>query len=258
MRIIIPTRARTNEQITLSFLPPELRKRTTLVCPKPEARRLFRLYEDVEIVFQPDPTWKIAPKREWIMRTWLEAGYDKIIMLDDDLVFSTRKTTDDWHLRPIQGEELIPEFEELESKLGPEFPHVGFGSRQGNNWQHAGWKSPGRMIYALAYYLPIVVRECEFNRVRTHEDMDITLQLLRKGYPNAIWNTTVVDQDEFDAWGGTSIERTITSNNEDAYRLAELHPGYVSVRLKRYKASVPRNEVHVQWQKALRDGLPQK
>jgi hypothetical protein len=257
MQIIIPTLARTDQQITLSFLPAELRKRTTLVCPKREASKLYRLYDDVEIFCQPDPTWKIAPKREWIMRTWLELGYDKIIMLDDDLTFSTRTSAGDWHLRQIEGEELIPEFQRIEDKLGPECPHVGFGSRQGNNWQDAGWKSPGRMIYALAYYLPIVVRECEFNRVRTHEDIDITLQLLRKGYPNAIWNTTVVDQKEFNAFGGTSIERTVTSNNEDAYRLAELHPGYVSVRWRKYKVSVQRQEVHCLWQKALRDGRSQ-
>ena len=54
-----------------SFLPPELRKRTTLVCPKQEAVRLSCLYEDVEIVVQPDPDWTIAKKREWIMREWM-------------------------------------------------------------------------------------------------------------------------------------------------------------------------------------------
>ena len=40
MQIIIPTRGRTNQQFTLQVLPPELRERTTLVCPKREAVRL--------------------------------------------------------------------------------------------------------------------------------------------------------------------------------------------------------------------------
>ena len=34
MQIVIPTRGRTHQQLTLQSLPRELRKRTTLVCPK--------------------------------------------------------------------------------------------------------------------------------------------------------------------------------------------------------------------------------
>jgi hypothetical protein len=53
MQIIIPTRGRTNQQLTLQSLPRELRKRTTLVCPDQEAVRLAHLYDDVEIVVHP-------------------------------------------------------------------------------------------------------------------------------------------------------------------------------------------------------------
>src|SRR6516162_6432323 len=149
MRIIIPTRGRTDRQLTLQSLPRELLKRTTLVCPKREASGLYRLYPDVQIVVQPDANMTIAAKRAWIMRTWLEAGYDKIIMLDDDLIFSTRISENDTALRSIQGEELIPEFERIEEKLSPKFPHVGFGQRQGNHTKEAGWKIPDRMVYSL-------------------------------------------------------------------------------------------------------------
>ena len=140
MRIIIPTRGRTDRQLTPQSLPRELLKRTTLVCPKREASELHRLYEDVEIVVQPDANMTIAPKRAWIMREWLRAGYHKIIMLDDDLNFATRVSENDTHLRSIQGEELIPEFERLANKLGPEFPHVGFGqSRPRKSAQDDKW-----------------------------------------------------------------------------------------------------------------------
>jgi hypothetical protein len=255
MRIIIPTRGRTRRQLTLQQLPGELRKQTTLVCPKREVSELYRLYKDVVILVQPDPNWTIARKRAWIMRTWLEAGYDKIIMLDDDLRFATRIRENDTRLRSIRGEELIPEFERLAGKLGREYPHVGFGPRQGNNnLKEVGWQTPARMMYSLGYYLPIVVRECELGRIETREDMDITLQLLRKGYPNAVWHTTVNDQRK-NAPGGAANECTIERSNADAYKLAGLHPGYVDVRDKPYKKSVPRKEVVCQWQKALRDGV---
>ena len=218
------------------------------------AVRLSCLYDDVEIVVQPDADWTIAKKREWIAREWMRAGYDKIIFLDDDLKFATRIGVDSRRLREITGDELIPEFARIEEKLGPAFPHVGFGQRQGNHLLPAGWKSPARMIYALAYYLPIVTTECRLDLVEVREDMCVSLQLLLKGYPNAIWPGTVVDQRKYNASGGASDERTIELSNDEAKKLAELFPGYVSVDQRDYKASVSRLEVKVQWKRALEYG----
>ena len=249
MAIIIPTRGRTSKQLTLQSLPGELRRLTTLVCPKVEASGLYRLYPDVEIVVEPHPM-KLAEKRGWIVQEWFRAGFDKIIMLDDDLRFATRKSTDDdWHLDEIKGEALIPEFKRIAEKLGPEFPHVGFGPRQGNNrLKTVGWKSPGKMVCALGYYLPIVAKEVLWDLVELRQDMCASLQLLLRGYPNAIWTTTVVDQHR-DAPGGCCIYRTLEYSNAQAEKLAQLFPGYVSVG-ERYG----RLEVTVQWKKALEDG----
>ena len=255
MKIIIPTRGRTNQQLTLSFLPRELRKQTTLVCPKAETRRLSCLDDDIKVVAQPDPNWKIAKKREWIVQYCLHQGFAKIIMLDDDLSFATRISAGDTHLTKIRGKELTRAFERLEEKLGPEFPHVGFGQRQGNNHEEGDWKSPGKMCYALGYYLPIVTKECQFDLVEVREDMCVSLQLLLKGYPNAIWTETVVDQRGYNLPGGASGERTVAISNAEARKLADLFPDYVRVVDKRaYTASVPRHEVVVQWKKALADG----
>src|SRR5262249_62214485 len=63
MQIVIPTRGRIDQQITLQQLPRELRKRTTIVCPEEEAVPLACCWPDVGIVFQPDPTMTIARKR---------------------------------------------------------------------------------------------------------------------------------------------------------------------------------------------------
>jgi len=256
MRIIIPTRGRVNYQLTLQSLSGELRKRTTIVCPKTERLRLACLDDDIEVVAQPDPDWKIAQKRKWIMEEWSRRGCEKILMLDDDLSFWTRISESNTGLRPISGDELGAEIQRLADKLGPEYPHVGFGPRQGNDKVESGWKTPARMMCSLAYYLPIVV-ECELGRIETREDFDLTLQLLRKGYRNAVWHTTVHDQ-KYDAPGGCSPWRTPESSKADAYELARLHPGYVSVVERAYEASVPRKEEICQWQKALEDGLKNK
>ena len=153
-------------------------------------------------------------------------------MLDDDLRFATRISLDDWHLKEIVGEELAKEFHLLEDKLGPEYPHVGFGPRQGNQTlKEVGWKTPGKMCYSLGYYLPVVLKECELGRIETREDMDLTLQLLGKGYPNAVWHTTVNDQRKFAAPGGATNERTIERSNADAHELGLVqkeHLQYIS------------------------------
>jgi hypothetical protein len=250
MRIIIPTRGRTEKQLTLSFLPPELRKRTSLVCPKREASGLFRLYPDVhEIVIEPYPNMKIAQKREWIVQTWSDYGYAKILMLDDDLRFYTRISADDWHLQEIWGDKLIEPFQRIDDKLSPQCPHVGLGQRQGNNWlTEVGWKSPAKQVCTLGYYLP-VVKECRWDLVELRSDICVTLQLLLKGFPNAIWTETVVNQ-EYDAPGGCNIYRTVEMSDTEACKLAKLFPDYVSVEQRKYG----RLEVTVQWKKAFEDG----
>jgi hypothetical protein len=257
MQIVIPTKGRRNDQLTVaSLVGSGLLERTTLVCPQKEYGMLSSFRTDLQVVAQPDPTWKIHQKRAWILQKWHSLGFDKIIMLDDDLRFATRISEDDWHLKELRGPDLAKEFDRLEEMLSPQVPHVGFGQRQGNNrLEEVGWKTPGKMCYALAYYLPVVIQECELGRIHLREDMELSLQLLLKGYPNAILTETTVDQRGYDKPGGTSDERTVELSNAEALKLAALFPGYVSTVERKYKASLPRVEVIVQWEKALRDGL---
>jgi hypothetical protein len=171
-------------------------------------------------------------------------------MLDDDLTFDTRIGENDFSLEEISGEELIPEFQHIEDKLGPEYPHVGFGPRQHNDKQEVGWRSPGKMVFTLGYYLPIVAKEVRWDLVEYREDYCTTLQLLLKGYPNAVWTGTVANQTT-NAPGGCSIYRTLEWNNAEAKKLADLFPVYVSVELRKYG----RLETTVQWEDAFKEGL---
>jgi hypothetical protein len=102
MRILIPTHGRVNKQRTVSVLPHELLSRTILVCPQQEVRRLACLDDDIEVIAQPDANMRLAAKRAWIVQFCLDRGYEKILMLDDDLIFRTRKGA---HLRGIWGGE---------------------------------------------------------------------------------------------------------------------------------------------------------
>jgi hypothetical protein len=107
------------------------------------------------------------------------------------------------------------------------------------------------MVCALGYYLPIVAKEVRWDLVELREDMCATLQLLLKGYPNAVWTETVVDQ-RYDAPGGCSTYRTAEMNDAEAYKLKRPFPGYVRLDMKNYKDGTRRLEPICQWQKALR------
>jgi hypothetical protein len=254
MKIYIPTRGRITNQLTLENLPPDLYVSSTLVCPPSEVDRLSRRYEFVGVLPQPEEKMTISEKRKWIVD---QSPGDKLVMLDDDLRFAVRREDDTGKFRKATEEDILRYFKELEELLSEEVPHAGFGVRGmgiGEAAREGGWQTAKRSIYTLGYYLPIVRYWAEWNRVRTREDMDITLQLLSMGFPNKVNQSFVVDQ-KFGNEGGCSDERTIESTNEDARRLVELHPEYVSLEEKNYVSSIPRLEVRVQWQKALKDGL---
>lgn len=247
--IIIPTRGRLNFQHTLKRLPPKLHKMTQVVCPSDEVAAHKKNWPLITVTKQPDDNMTIAKKREWIIK---KAKSDKILMLDDDLEFFAKRDDDPTRMLPATPEQITWWIKDLFKKLGPKIPHAGFGPKLMNNQMPAGWKSPGRMIYSLGYYLPVVRKECELGRIETREDMDITLQLLRKGYPNAVCYTIACGQ-TYGRDGGCSGQRTLEGSNADAHKLAELHQGYVKVVQRDYKGN-PRQEVICSWLKALSHG----
>jgi hypothetical protein len=254
MRIYIPTKGRLSKQLTLSNLPRTLRERTTIVCPENEAIWHKRSWMTSEVMVQPDPKMGISEKRKWIVDT---TDHEKIVMLDDDLRFAVRRDDDNGKFRSAKDEDVIKAFAELEAILDAEIPHAGFAARGGGIGEAAkqgGWQQAKRQMYVLGYHVPTVREHAVFGRLSTHEDMDVTLQLLTKGFPNMINFTFVVDQ-KFGNPGGCTEERTVSINNDDSLELARLHPGFVRATQKDYAGSTPRVEVVCSWVKALEHGL---
>jgi hypothetical protein len=255
MRIVIPTRGRTGQQLTLngsassSGLPKELYPNVTIVCPAGEARYHTTR---VQVVAQPDATWTIARKRRWILEE-LCAKDEKVVMLDDDLRFCVRREDNPMYFRSAKPEDVLRAFKELEEQLSPQVPHAGFAARQMSinpAAQRGGWQTAKRMMYVLGYHVPTVLANAELGRIETREDFDLTLQLLVKGFPNAVSYTYQVDQ-KIDRPGGCTGERTWERSNADALKLKEYFPEFVKVIEKKYRDNT-RLEVQVQWQKILR------
>lgn len=260
-----------SNQLTYNNLPPDLKKITQIVCPEKEVFWLGQNCPDAMIIKQPEPLMGIAEKRKWIVESCgeltkalkdagVEEPEDKIVMLDDDLRFAVRREDDPGLFRKANDEDIIKAFKELEEILSPEFPHAGFSARGGGismAAQDGGWQQGKRMMYILGYHVPTVLENAEFGRIGTHEDMDICLQLLSKGFPNKVNFSFVVDQ-KFGSSGGCTEERTIEKNNADAYLLEKLHPQFVKATEKIYKSSQSRVEVVCQWKQALQYGLQQR
>jgi len=254
MRIIIPTKGRISRQTTLENLPKALHEQVTIVCPPKEAVFHRNNFPACEVSEQPDPEMGIAAKRHWIIET---AQSEKLVMLDDDLRFAVRRQDDPARFRKAEGEDIIRAFVELDAVLSEEVPHAGFSARGGGiseKAQAGGWQLGKRMMYVLGYHVPTLRKHAEFGRIGTHEDMDVCLQLLTKGFPNSVNFSFVVDQ-AFGNPGGCTNERTVEKNNTDVMKLASFFPAYVRVTQKDYAGSVPRMEVVVQWKRAMEDGL---
>jgi len=243
VKIYIPTRGRVDRQITLRSLPVSLRGRTWLVAPRDEVLALKKLHKNV--LTQPDEVTTIAAKREWIVK---QHKGDKLIMLDDDMGFYARGPKG--LIKEYATDKVIEDlFQWVEDQLD-DFAHVGISSRMGNNRVEEEVKRTSRMMHAIAFHVPTMKRVVQFNRVAMREDFDYTLQLLKAGYDNIVKYDVCVAPGSYGAKGGCADERTVKKSDEEAEKLAALHPGLVKVVQKDY-LGVPRKEVVVQWKKAL-------
>lgn len=254
MKIYVPTRNRVGKQSTLANLPVELFDDLYVVCPEAEIEKHKKAGEFAKFIAQPDPNMGISEKRKWIIE---QCPDDKLVMLDDDLRFAMRRSESPSQFLKATDEEIIRGFFEMEAMLDEETPHIGLGARGGSIGplaERGGWQEAKRQMYVLGYHVPTVKREVVFGRVMTHEDMDVTLQLLTKGYPNLVNFSLVVDQ-KFGNPGGCTDERTDEISDADCYTLQGFFPKFVKVKEKTYFTSKNRVEVICYWQKALDHGF---
>lgn len=246
MQILIPTYGRHNRQHTYNNLPPAIQKRTTLVVQHRERD----MYKDYPINVLPKNIETIAPTRQYIMRMTPER---KICMLDDDLRFDFRRMDERGKFYVATEKQVVDMFKAIEKSLD-DYAHVGVLSREGGNRVLEETRECTRMMRVLAYDVSVFRAEnIKFDRLHLQEDFDVTLQLLRKGYPNLVLCKWVNGQGSSGAKDGCSHFRTIELHNENAHRLAKLHAPFVKLVEKQTKGAWggrKRTDVMVQWKKA--------
>lgn len=255
MRIYIPTYGRSFKQVTLSNLPPALQFFTTLVVQERESHLYdFVKNTSVKITILPPTIKTIGPTRDWIIQHHLKLHKKdpKIVMLDDDIKFDTRRKDDPGKFLTATPAEILLLFETLAKTLSAA-THAGVLAREGGNRVRKPYIFSTRMMRVLAYNLDLFPKNVSFSRVPLMEDFDVTLQLLRLRHSNVVLCDWVQGQGSSNAPGGCSSYRTLKLQERSANMLRKLHPKFVKVVKKKTKGAwngQERTDVMVQWKKA--------
>lgn len=248
--IVIPTRGRIGRVRTLEFMAgsPWL-DQVWLAAPEDEADR--HKWPRV-LAHNADG---IRDTRQWIMD---QAQDDKIIMVDDDLRFATRRLEDHTKFVNSTPGDVTTIFNRLELMLD-QAPLVGLAERSGSN--RISLKdlpvSMSKRLFSIQAIDTTWFHAAGMSyRPEFMSDFDLVLQALTKGYPSGLLTTHTKDSTSgSNAAGGCSIDRTPERLAASSYRLAELWPDFVTVReAKGWKGDEARTDVRVSWAKAAQAG----
>lgn len=250
MKIFIPTRGRLEAQHTWSYLSPEARGITRLVCPPEEVEQ----HEKRGRKCIARPVSGVHNVRQWI----IESSDDPhVVMLDDDLKFFVRAAPDAWSLKKVQGTELDSLLKKIAYPLNQGFAHAGLSPRQMNQkWFPRIYTHVSRMNAVHAVNRDILLKEdIKYNSVNLMEDYHVVLSLFKRGYANKVFVAGAWDQHGLSgSAGGMSLTRNAEFQEAGARKLAELHPEFVDVVLKTpkigWEGMKERVDVKVAWKKA--------
>lgn len=246
MEIYILSKGRSHRQTTFNNLPRFLQMRV-LVAVYPEE---LQDYSDYPTVAVNCVERGVGHKRQWILDN---CSSNKVVMLDDDLVFATRRKDDPTKFREAAPNEIGSLFDDIEQMLD-QYAHVGVSGREGANRRTEPRITVGRMTRILGYQVDVLkANNIRLDEMQLMEDFNTTLRLLRAGYPNMIINYMVQNQNGSDTSGGVSTYRTRDKQAAAAEELARKHPAFVSVVEKSPKTAwggLPRKDVVIQWKRA--------
>jgi len=244
MKILITTFGRPYNQVTLKSIP-----NATLVIQQRETHQ-YSHYHQQELIALPKEIEQLSDTRQWILENF--SGH--VCLLDDDLTFATRRTDNPTLFYPSSKESISQMLRVIDASLD-KYAHVGIAAREGANRNTEKHRFNTRVMRLLAYDMDVLRKlGVRFNRLTCMSDFDMTLQLLRAGYPNILLNRWCQNQYGSNATGGCSAYRTPKVLAESAEGLKRLHPDFVTVVEKTTKGAWgggTRKDVRIQWKKAL-------
>lgn len=255
MRIYIPSSGRATKQTTLASLPTGLRQRTFIVVPPEEFPAYFKANPAANIE-APDIPKGIGHARQWCIEN--AGASNKVLMLDDDLVFATRRPDEPTKFRDATEMEVRVMISDIAARLDSN-ASVGLATREGGNRNVEDYDHDTRLLRALAFRTDILAEHnIRFDQMAVMEDFYVSLSLLTLGYGNVKVNYMVQNQHGSGLEGGCSQYRDWQTQADAAHALADAFPGLVRVAKKSTKdnwCADPqgfRTDVTIYWKKALK------
>lgn len=212
----------------------------------------------VPMFILPKGITTLSPTRQHLAYELHKRGFEKFIMLDDDLTFTRRHPGTGVKLHQLARYDVLHMFKQMVSDLD-RYAHVAISAREGNNRVTAPYARITRAMRCVGFRVKEYYELEPLSRLAAMSDFDATLQLLRKGYPNLVRYDWAQNQSGgSNAPGGCSTYRTMDLLYRAAKGLAIYHPGFVTVVEKETKGSWgggKRHDVQIAWKKAYRSSL---
>ena len=262
MIIFIPTRGRPDKQITLASIPAHWRDKVCLVTSKEEWRELKARWPKVTIL--SDSTECLSDRRQHIQKVARVGGHDKIVMMDDDLVFLKKGPKKDPTAKtPYSMYNIGPrDFDIMMREMDDALDDNAIVSFAERNRCHTYEPDMLDLSYntringVLGYRTDVVAREgLRWNQFKLCADFDMTLSLYRAGYSGAVICRYIWGQrGTSNAKGGCSAYRTKELHEQVIRALAEKHAPFVKVVEKATKGGwyegETRTDAKIAWKKA--------
>jgi hypothetical protein len=219
MRILIPSRARPDAQITAHAL--QHSSVDYLIVRTPHDDTTYS-DEHPQILTSGDVV-DIASKRNWIMQAF--AG-QKILVIDDDITF--HRVLDGCAF-PAGAEDIRRMLRVIEERLD-DFAHLGVARRYMIQSQPQPYVVNKKPKSVNAYNLALFPDPVPQFRLKACSDIDYTMQLIASGRSCVIVTEYCYTEADYMAPGGCSVWRTKQTIHEGMTKLAELWPRYVRLR----------------------------
>lgn len=220
MNIYILSSGRPNKQITYDNLPKDLKYTIIFVVPEKDMMSYLDTHGDCNFIFHKKQG--IAATRQYVLEHSLD---DRIVMLDDDLTFYTRKPQGNYV--KSQPDELHSLFDTIYRELDT-YAHVGLCNKFMSQTQPLV-RNVGLGYYQLlAYNKSLFPKPHPKFRMPIAEEHDFHLQLRSKGLIPSVL-TEWAKADKSHAPGGCEEWRTYELETATHHKMTELWPGIVKV-----------------------------
>jgi len=250
-----------NKKNPLSFMDSEMLESTIIFVRKEEAqnyKKVLEKFKGLQLHILDSCVSNMGNTRDNILKYCYNKKYEKILMIDDDIVF--RKRTNNYTLqRVIQNKEMFNKMVyTLFKKCNKDIPLIGINHDAFNGCYELPYNMNTRIIQVFCIHLPtlkennITFMDCN---LWTMTDYYFTLKLLTLGYKNMCINI-YSRSDTMQTPGGCSEYRTKEMEEQSAKTLKKLFPDFISLYYKQSGTwDISRIAIRVKWQKAFNKKL---